>query len=80
MIGVRLNEDLEKRLNKYVKRSSQNKSSCIKQALNEFLNRKQQETFHDHQTYIGAQQIDQGEGFSLEAIEAYLDTWGSENK
>ena len=66
MLSVRLNPELEKRLQEFIHKSHRSKSSCVQQALEEFL--------EDQEDYLEAlavlERIKRGEEkvYSLEEI------------
>lgn len=75
MSGVRLDPKLEKELNAYAKKNKQSKSSCVKEAIQEFLIRKQNERWHDEQTEQGLRELDAGKTIPLKEVLRYLNTW-----
>lgn len=75
MLGVRLDAELEKKLERYSKKVGKPKSACVKQALKEFLDHELEAERHDRQTLKGWQQIEEGEEIPIENVFSYLKTW-----
>lgn len=75
MLGIRVDEDLGKEINRYLKKSRQSKSQFVKKAIREHLDRLKREEWHDRQTLKGWDEIKEGEGIPVEAIHSFLDTW-----
>lgn len=80
MLGVRLDNELEKNLSRYAKKTRQSKSVCVKQALREFLEKKAKEEEHDQKTLLGWKQIEQGDEVPLKKVFSYLDSWGADEE
>lgn len=79
MLGVRLDDDLDKKLTRYIRKTGQSKSECAKQALREFLKEKAIEEAHDKRTLKGLEQIEEGDGIPLAKVFALLDLWKNED-
>lgn len=77
MLGARIDEKLEKKLEKYAKKSGQTKSHVVKRALEKFLADQNIFAEHDRLTLKGWDEIKNGEGLPADEVFSYLDTWGT---
>ena len=80
MLGVRLDNDLDKQLTRYTRKMGVSKSECAKQALKEYLKGKAIEESHDKRTLKGLEQIDEGHGIPANKVFATLDSWTNEGE
>lgn len=80
MLGVRIDTNLARRLEKEAKKQGQTKSRIVKTALEEFLSRRSADEEHDRLTLKGWEQVANGEGLPVDEIYATLDTWGTEEE
>lgn len=76
MLGTRIDDNLEKKLKAYARKTGQTKSWVVKSALHEYLRNKSVSDKHDQMTLEGWRQIENGEGIPASEIEAFLKTWG----
>ncbi len=77
MLGVRIESDLEKLLDSYVKKSGESRSSVVKEALREYLTDKQEQEAHDKLTLNAWKDVQKGYTVSENEVIKYLKTWKS---
>lgn len=80
MLGVRIDTNLARRLEKEAKKQGYTKSRIVKAALEEFLARRSADETHDRLTLKGWQQVENGEGLPADEIYADLDAWGTQEE
>lgn len=78
MLGVRLDKNMEKKISHYAKKIGKNKSAFVKEAINDYLKKKENEEWHKAQTLKGWSEIEAGEGLPGEKIFEYLKSWDSD--
>ena len=75
MLGVRLEKDLEKKLAAYVRQKKCRKSDVVKQALTDYLQKIQEEEFHDQKTLSAWAEVLKGQSVSKKQVYQLLDEW-----
>jgi predicted transcriptional regulator len=75
MLGVRLPEDLEERMDQYVSKTKMTKSQFVKKAVNAFLRIEELREEHDRLTLQGLKEIEGGQGVPGEVVMRMLDKW-----
>jgi predicted transcriptional regulator len=74
---VRLQPDVEARLEAMSEKLHRSKSWLINQALREFIQRQEQEQVRWQETLRAMESVAQGKAVSGEAVHAWLRSWGA---
>ncbi len=74
---VRLQPDVEERLEAMSEKLHRSKSWLINQALREFIRRQEQEQVRWQETLRAMESVAQGKAVSGEAVHAWLRSWGA---
>lgn len=81
MLGVRLNEQLETRLNALSEKTRRSKSYIAKEALERYINEEEIKEQEKQETLARWERYQEtGETVSNEAIIEWLDSWGTEQE
>lgn len=80
MLGARIDSILSKKIENLAKKEGYSKSRIVKEALLEFLAKKEAEEEHDRLTLKGWGQIQNGEGLPAEEIYSDLFKWGPDEE
>lgn len=81
MLGVRLDEQLDKRLAALAKKTKRSKSYIAKEALERYLEQEESKDFECRETLARWEHYQEtGETLSNDAMESWLDTWGSDQE
>ena len=81
MLGVRLDAQLEKRLAALAKKTKRSKSYLAKEALGRYIEQEESREYERRETLIRWEHYQEtGETLSNEAMETWLDTWGSDKE
>lgn len=75
MLGVRLPEDIEEKLDQYVKRENITKSQFVKQAVSQFLRQDELRTMHHELTLQGFKEIKKGKGIPGAVVMRMMEKW-----
>lgn len=75
MLGVRLSEELEAKMEKYIKAKKMTKSQFVKQAVSVFLREQELKVLHDDMTARGFKEIEKGQGIPGEVVFDLLGKW-----
>lgn len=75
MLGVRISEDLENKIERYIKKKKMTKSQFVKEALNTYLRQEELKSWHDEMTMNGLKEIDEGKGISEKVVLNMLNRW-----
>lgn len=75
MLAVRLSEELDDKLEKYVKTNKITKSQLVKQAVSAFLREEELKAYHDKLTLQGLAEIDRGKGIPGHVVFDLLKKW-----
>jgi predicted transcriptional regulator len=75
MLGVRLSDELESKLEKYIKTNRMTKSQFVKQAVSLFLKQQELKDMHDEMTMRGLDEIDKGQGIPGNMVFDMLSKW-----
>ncbi|HUE93320.1 CopG family ribbon-helix-helix protein [Pseudomonas sp.] len=77
---VRLQPELEESLGAMAEKLQRSKSWLINQALREFFERQEQEQNRWQETLQAMESVAQGKVVSAEAVNTWLQSWGSANE
>ena len=81
MLGVRLDAQLEKRLAALAKKTKRSKSYLAKEALERYIEQEETREYERRETLARWEHYQEtGETLSNEAVETWLDTWGSDQE
>ena len=81
MLGVRLDAELERRLAALAKKTKRSKSYLAKVALELYIEQEETREYERRETLARWEHYQEtGETLSEKAIEAWLDTWGSDQE
>lgn len=81
MLGVRLDEQLEKRLNALAAKTKRSKSFLAKEALIRYVEEEERKQRENELTMARWQEYQEtGETVSNEAMMAWLNTWGTDQE
>lgn len=81
MLGVRLDEQLEKRLNALSARTKRSKSFLTKEALTRYIEQEEQKQRENEITVARWEEYQEtGEAVSNEAMMDWLDSWGTDQE
>lgn len=75
MLGVRISEDLESRIEKFIKKKKITKSQFVKSALNEYLREEELRLWHDEKTLKGIKDCDEGRVVSKKSVLKMMASW-----
>lgn len=75
MLGVRLSEDLEERMDHYVSKAKITKSQFVKKAVDAFLRLEELREEHDRLTLQGLKEIKKGQGIPGDVVMRMLSKW-----
>ena len=77
MLAVRLSEELDDKIEKYIKAKKLTKSQLVKQAVSAFLREEELKAYHDERTMQGLKEIDRGKGIPGDVVFDLLSKWSS---
>lgn len=81
MLGIRLDEQLERRLNALAEKTNRPKSYIAKEALKRYL---EQEEINEYEKQLAFSRWEHyqetGEAISHDAVADWLDSWGSDQE
>ncbi len=81
MLGVRLSEQLEKRLNALSEKTQRSKSYIAKEALKRYIGEEEAKEKENQQTLHRWEHYQEtGETISNDAMVEWLDSWGTEHE
>lgn len=81
MLGVRLDEQLERRLNALAEKTRRSKSFIAKEALSRYLEEEERKQREDELTMARWQEFQEtGEAVSHEEMTDWLDSWGTDQE
>jgi predicted transcriptional regulator len=81
MVGVRLDEQLERRLNALAEKTHRSKSSLAKEALVRYIEEEEIKEFEKAQAQARWEQYQEtGRVVSNDAAVGWLDTWGTDEE
>lgn len=81
MLGVRLDEQLESRLNVLAKKTQRSKSFLAKQALIRFIEEEERKQRENDLTLARWQEYQEtGEEIDQQSVDQWLNSWGSEKE
>ena len=77
--SVRLNDDIEKPLDSLAKKLDRSKSYLINQAVREFIARQSVDDLRWEETLEAIESVNRGELIDESEVNAWLNSWGTEN-
>jgi predicted transcriptional regulator len=81
MLGVRLDEQLEQRLNALAEKADRSKSYLVKEALVRYIVAEEAKEYEKQETLTRWEAYQEtGEVVSNEAMEQWLDSWGTDQE
>ena len=75
MLGVRLENQLEKELKSFAKKKKLTRSEVVKQALQGFLDAEKIQEWHNQKTAEAWQEVCRGEVVDEKDVMKFLDSW-----
>lgn len=81
MLGVRLDEELEARLNALAEKTHRSKSYLAKEALTRYIEQEESKEFEKQETLARWEEYQEtGEVVSNDAMMDWLDSWGTDQE
>jgi predicted transcriptional regulator len=81
MLGVRLDEQLEERLNALAEKTNRSKSYLAKEALTRYIEQEESKEYEKHETLARWERYQEtGEVVNNDSMVEWLDSWGSEQE
>lgn len=78
--SVRLQSDLENKLDFLAQNFHRSKNWLINQAIREYIEKNQQETNRWEDTLIALESVKKGQSFQEEDVALWLESWGSDTE